>query len=166
MVKVSRSVEQKRRREIRLVFLIKLGDQARRRGEAQSRAPSARVSNGQSERFIPPRVIQIQMQSPAGQRSAACRRKKLSIGCLRGMQVFLSFFVTWIKPQCLAKLNHGLRGLALGQIKFAQIVVSNCQLRVRSERSLIMQLGLLEIFLRKKRVSKLKLGIWVIRPEL
>src|SRR6266496_5289753 len=81
------------------------------------------------------------MQSPAGQRSTARSREKLSIGRLRGMQVFLSFFVIRIEPQCFTKLDHRLRDLALGQVEFTQVIVSNSQLRVRPQRSQIMQLG-------------------------
>jgi len=106
------------------------------------------------------------MQGPAGQRSAARGRKKLGIGCLRGMQVFLSFFVAWIEPQCFAKLNHGLRSLALGQVHFAQTIISNCKLWIRPKRRQIMRLGFLEVSLRKQRVGKPKLGVWIIWPQL
>src|SRR5439155_11950287 len=106
------------------------------------------------------------MQSPAGQRSTARGREKLSIGGLGSLQVFLSFFVIRIEPQCFTKLNHRLRDLALGQVQFAQIIVSNCQLWVRPQRSQIMQLGSLEISLSKERVGKSKLSIRVIWPEL
>src|SRR5438128_1236481 len=105
------------------------------------------------------------MQSPAGQESAARGRKKLRISRLGGMQVFLSFFVIRIEPQCFTKLNHGLRDLALGQVQFAQIIVSNCQLWIRPKRRQIMDLGFLEISLRKKRVGKSQLGVGEIRPE-
>src|SRR6266550_1196283 len=106
------------------------------------------------------------MQSPAGQRSAARGWEKLSIGRLRGMQVFLSFFVIRIEPQCFTKLDHRLRDLALGQVEFTQVIVSNSQLWIRPKRSQIMQLGSLEISLSKKRVGKSKLSIRVIWPEL
>src|SRR6266536_852731 len=106
------------------------------------------------------------MQSPAGQRSAARGREKLSIGRLRRMQVFLSFLVIRIEPQCFTKLDHRLRDLALSQVKFAQVIVSNSQLRVRPQRSQIMQLGSLEISVSKKRVGKSKLGVRVIGLEL
>ncbi len=74
------------------------------------------------------------MQSPAGQRSAARGRKKLSIGRLGSLQVFLGFFVLWIEPQRFTKLNQGLRDLALTEINFAEIVVGDRQLRIRTQR--------------------------------
>src|SRR6266480_1025247 len=106
------------------------------------------------------------MQSPAGQRSAARGRKKLSIGCLRGMQVFLSFLVFRIEPQGFAKLNHRLRDLTLAEVQFAQTIVSNGQLGIRPNRSQIMHLGSLEIALSEKRVGKSKLSVRVVWPEL
>ena len=62
-MKVARAVKEKRRREIGLVFAIKFRDQARRRGEAQLRPPTAHVNNRQAQRFIEPGFIQIEMQS-------------------------------------------------------------------------------------------------------
>src|SRR6476469_5844977 len=106
------------------------------------------------------------MQSPAGQRSAACSRKKLSIGCLRSMQVFLSLFVAWVESQCFAELNHGLRGLALGQVHFAEVIMGNSQLGVPPKCRQIMSLRLLQVAFCKKRVGKEKLGGRVIGPEL
>src|SRR6266404_5863936 len=76
MVEVTRSIEQESLREIRLVLPIKLVNQTRRRREPQSRAPIACISNGQSERFIPPRVIQIEMKSAAGQRITGARPER------------------------------------------------------------------------------------------
>jgi len=67
MVKVARAVKQKGR-EPRLKFAVELVDQARRRGEAKLRPPLARINNGQAKRLIPPRVIQIEMQSAGNQR--------------------------------------------------------------------------------------------------
>src|SRR5947208_16546905 len=106
------------------------------------------------------------MQSPAGQRSAARGRKKLSIGRLGSMQIFLGFLVLWIEPQRLTKLNHGLRDLALTEINFAEIVIGDCQLRIRTQRRQIMHLRLSQIPLCKERVGKPQLGVRVIRPEL
>ncbi len=66
MVKVARPVKEEghreirlmlRHREIRLMLPIKLGNQTRRRREAQLRPPCARVNHRQGERLIPPRVI-------------------------------------------------------------------------------------------------------------
>jgi hypothetical protein len=60
-MKVSRAEKEKRRRQMCLVFAIKFGDLARRPGEAQLRSPMARVNNRQAQRFIGPRIIQIEM---------------------------------------------------------------------------------------------------------
>ena len=48
--------------------VVELVDQARRRGEAKSRPLLTRINNGQAKRLIPPRVIQIKMQSARNQR--------------------------------------------------------------------------------------------------
>src|SRR5439155_16416596 len=65
-MKLARDVKQERRREVWLVFGIKFGDQARRRGEAQLRPPIAHVNNRQAHRIILPRIIQIEMQWDGG----------------------------------------------------------------------------------------------------
>src|SRR6266496_4572103 len=62
-MEVSRAVKETRRREMGLVFAIRFGNDARRRGEAQLRSPTARVNNRQAQRFIEPGFIQIEMQS-------------------------------------------------------------------------------------------------------
>jgi hypothetical protein len=62
-MKVPRTVKHERRREMCLMFAIKFGDQARRPGEAQLWSPAARINHGQAQRFIGPRIIQIEMQS-------------------------------------------------------------------------------------------------------
>jgi len=67
MMKVTRAVKQKWR-ELRCKFAIELVDQVRRAGEAKLRPPLARINNGQVKRLIPPRVIQIEMQSAGNQR--------------------------------------------------------------------------------------------------
>ena len=67
MMKVTRAEKQKGR-ETCFVLAIKFGDQAGRRGEAQLWSPIARVNNRQSKRLVPPRVIQVEMQTAAGQR--------------------------------------------------------------------------------------------------
>ena len=59
VMKITGAVEYKRERELRFVVAVKLRDQTQRRGEAQFRPPMACINNGQSKRFIPPRVIQI-----------------------------------------------------------------------------------------------------------
>src|SRR6266478_570462 len=117
MVEVARSIKQKGRREIRLVLPIELGNQTRRRGESQSQAPIPRVSNGQSERFIPPRVIQVEMKSAADQKLVVRVPKKRSVACFGDAQVFLSFLVIGVQAQRFTELNNGLRDLALGQVK-------------------------------------------------
>ena|SRR6266446_5494749 len=68
IMKITGAVEKKWRRETRFVFVIKLGDQTRRCGEAQFRPPLSCVNNGQAKRLIPPRVIQVEMESAADQR--------------------------------------------------------------------------------------------------
>src|SRR6266568_5625441 len=60
-MEVARSVKEEMHREIRLMLPIKLGNQTRRRREAQSRSPFACFNHRQGERIIPPRVIQIEM---------------------------------------------------------------------------------------------------------
>src|SRR6266545_671493 len=65
-MKVARAIKHERRREVCFFLAIKLGDQRRRRGEAQLWSPDARVNNGQAQRFTGPRVIQIEMQSDRG----------------------------------------------------------------------------------------------------
>ena len=67
MVKVARAVKQKWR-EPRFKFAIELVDQAWRRGEAKFRPLLTRINNGQAKRLIPPRIIQIEMQSAGNQR--------------------------------------------------------------------------------------------------
>ena len=67
MMKVARAVKQKGR-EPRLKFAVELVDQARRRGETKLRPPLAPFNNGQAKRLVPPRVIQIEMQSAGNQR--------------------------------------------------------------------------------------------------
>ena len=66
VVKVTGAVKQKRR-ETRLKFAVELVDQARRRREAKLRPPLTRFNNRQAKRFVPPRVIQVEMQSAADQ---------------------------------------------------------------------------------------------------
>ena len=45
----------------RFVLAVKLGDQARRRGETELRRPVARIDSGQPKWLISPRVIQVKM---------------------------------------------------------------------------------------------------------
>jgi len=90
------------------MFLIKLGNHARRRREPQARSPFARVDDRKSEWRILPRVIQIEMKSVAGQKSVVCLPKKFCVACLSDAQVFLGFLVVRIEPQGFAKLNHRL----------------------------------------------------------
>lgn len=66
MMKVTGSVKQKGR-ETRLKFAVELVNQTRRRGETKLRPPLARFNNRQAKRLVPPRVIQVEMQSAADQ---------------------------------------------------------------------------------------------------
>jgi len=125
-VEVARSIKQKGRREIRLVLPTELGNQTRRGGESQSWAPIPRVSHRQSERFIPPRVIQIEMKSAGNQKLVVRVPKKRSVACFGDPQIFLGFFVFGIQAQRFTELNNGLRNLALTQEQFAQIIIRNC----------------------------------------
>lgn len=68
IMKITGAVEQKRGHEMRFILAVKLGDQTRRRREAQLRPPNARINNGQTKRLIRPRVIQIEVESAADQR--------------------------------------------------------------------------------------------------
>jgi hypothetical protein len=117
IVEVARSVEQKRRSEIRFVLTIKLGDQMWRRREAQPWAPPACVNHRKTQRLIPPRVIQIEMKSAANQKLVVCLPKKLNVARFRDAQIFLGLFVIGIQAQRFTKLNDGLRDLTLSQVK-------------------------------------------------
>ena len=68
IMKIAGTVKQKRGRKLWFIFLVKLGDQPRRRGETQFRSPIARIDNGQVKRLISPRVIQIEVEGAADQR--------------------------------------------------------------------------------------------------
>jgi len=117
IVEVTRSVEQERRSEIRFVLAIKLGNQTRRRREAQSWAPGACVNHRKTQRLVLPRVIQVEMKSAADQKLIVRLPKKLSVACFGDAQIFLSLFVIGIEAQRFPKLNNGLRDLTLGQVK-------------------------------------------------
>jgi hypothetical protein len=62
MVKIAGPIEQEFRRNICLVFPIELFNQARRRAETQLRSPVSRLNYRKTERFVRPRVIQIEMK--------------------------------------------------------------------------------------------------------
>ena len=63
IMKIARAVKQKGRREVCFVVAIKLGDQARRRREAQLWSPIAHVSNRQAQGLILPRIIELEMKT-------------------------------------------------------------------------------------------------------
>jgi len=117
IVEVTGSVQQKRRCQIRLVLAIKLGNQSWRCGEAQPWSPRACVNDGKTQRFVPPRVIQIKMKSAANQKSIVRLLKKLSVACFGDAQIFLGFLVIGIQAQRFTELNNGLRDLPLSQVK-------------------------------------------------
>jgi hypothetical protein len=58
-----------------------------------------------------------------------------------------------------------LGDLALGQVEFAQIIVSNCQLRVGAQHRQIIPFGLLEISFREKRIGKAEFSVGIIRLD-
>src|SRR5712691_6385017 len=62
VVEIAGPIEQEFRRNICLVFPIELFDQPRRRGETQLRSPVSRLNYRKTERFVRPRVIQIEMK--------------------------------------------------------------------------------------------------------
>ena len=67
MVKIAGAIEQERRRKIRLVLPIELFDQPRRRGETQPRPPTPRIGYRKADRFVRPRVIEIEMKRAVAQ---------------------------------------------------------------------------------------------------
>src|SRR5207247_5856802 len=62
VVEIAGPIEQEFRRNICLVFPIELFNQARRRGETQLRSPVSRLNYRKTERFVRPRVIDIEMK--------------------------------------------------------------------------------------------------------
>src|SRR5207248_9884588 len=117
IVEVTRSVEQKRRCENRLILAIKFRNQAWRGGEAQPWPPRTRVNHRKTQRFVLPRVIQIKMKNAANQKSIVRLLKKLSVACFGDAQIFLGLFVIGIQAQRFTELNNGLRDLTLSEVK-------------------------------------------------
>jgi len=117
VVEVAGSVQQEWRRKICFVRTIELGDQTSRRGETQSWSPRARVNHRKTQRFFLPRVIQIEMESAANQKSIVRLPEKLNVACFGDAQIFLGLFVIRIQAQRFTELNNGLRDLPLSQVK-------------------------------------------------
>ncbi len=92
-MKVARAAEYKRR-EPQRVFVMKFLDQSRRRREAQSRAPVARIDRWQVQWLISPRVVEIKMQS-ASQKNyfgvCALNRVSLALATRRFSSASVSF---------------------------------------------------------------------------
>ena len=67
IMKVAGAVKQERRCEIALPSAIELFDQPRRRGETQTRPPAPRIDYRKADRFVRPRVIEIEMKRAVAQ---------------------------------------------------------------------------------------------------
>ena len=91
--------------------------------------------------------------------------EKLGISRLRHAQVLFGFLVSGIAPQRFIELDDGLGNLSLGQVHSAQIIVGNCQFRVRPKRRQVMSFRFLQISFRKKSVREAKFSERVIRLE-
>ena len=91
--------------------------------------------------------------------------EKLGISRLRHAQIFLGFLISGIAPKRFIELDHGLGEVALGQVHSAQIIVGNCQFRVRPNCRQVISFRLLQISFRKKSVREAKLSVRILRLE-
>jgi len=71
------------------MLAIKLGHQTWRRREAQPRSPRARVNHRKTQRFVPPRVIQIKCRARPTKNQCVRLSKKLNVACFGDAQIFL-----------------------------------------------------------------------------
>src|SRR6476469_326162 len=66
-MKIARAVEEEWRRQIARALPTELFDQPRRRGETQARPPTPRIGYRKADRFVRPRVIDIEMKRAVAQ---------------------------------------------------------------------------------------------------
>ena len=107
IVKIARSIENKRRDALRK-FAIKLFDQARRRAKTQACAPLARLRNGQAERLISPRVVEIEVNYASQRNLLAEPCLKPGVAFLGQPKIFSDFGQSRIEAQRLLVLKDCL----------------------------------------------------------
>jgi len=103
-------------------FVIKLLDDSRRRAETKLRSPFPRIEDGQMERLVSPRVVQIKMNY-ARQWSFLGARLKPGVALSRDAKTFRSLGQVRVNSERLFVLDDCLRRSTLAKEQASQIAV-------------------------------------------